>query len=172
MNYDKFGQAYTTANELCEILYQRPDVDISKFFVEDWSQYNSAVHSSYADLPLIGEYHPYPPDYDVDVFHQTQQSLWHMPKEYQELDIAKYILDQCQTQEELQRVGKELLLYQERDLFNLLRQLKYVVDTWRANNIVWGVGRGSSVASYVLYLLGVHKINSIYYDLDVEEFLR
>jgi hypothetical protein len=72
----------------------------------------------------------------------------------------------------LQRVGKELLLYQERDLFPLLKQLKYIVDIWRENNIVWGVGRGSSVASYVLYLIEVHRINSIYYDLDIEEFLR
>jgi DNA polymerase III alpha subunit len=53
-----------------------------------------------------------------------------------------------------------------------LRYLKYMVDTLRANNIVWGVGRGSSVASFVLYLLGVHRINSIYYNLDIAEFLR
>ena len=95
-----------------------------------------------------------------------------MPEEYQNLDIAQWLLDQCKTQEELQRVGEELILYQERNLFDLLRQLKYVVDTWRKNKIVWGVGRGSSVASYVLYLLGVHRINSMYYDLDVREFLR
>ena len=172
MKYDKFGQAYTITNQLCEILYQQPDVDIGKFFVEDWDQYNSAVRSTYANLPTVGEYHPYPPDYDVDVFHQTQQNLWHMPEEYLSLDIAQWVLDQCQTQEELQRVGQELLLYQERNLFDLLRQLKYVVDTWRTNNVVWGVGRGSSVASYVLYLIGVHRINSMYYDLDIEEFLR
>jgi DNA polymerase III alpha subunit len=69
-------------------------------------------------------------------------------------------------------VGKELLLYQKRDMFVLLQYLKYLVDTMRANNIVWGVGRGSSVASFVLFLLGVHKINSLYYDLPIEEFLK
>jgi DNA polymerase III alpha subunit len=42
----------------------------------------------------------------------------------------------------------------------------------RSNNIVWGVGRGSSVASYVLYLLGVHKVDSIKYGLDIREFLK
>jgi DNA polymerase III alpha subunit len=42
----------------------------------------------------------------------------------------------------------------------------------RANNIVWGVGRGSSVASYVLFLIGIHKVDSLYYDLPIEEFLR
>jgi DNA polymerase III alpha subunit len=95
-----------------------------------------------------------------------------MPEEYKNMDLAQWVLDQCKTPEELQRVGLELLLFQERDLFPLLKQLKYIVDTWRKNNIVWGVGRGSSVASYVLYLIGVHKINSIYYDLNIEEFLK
>jgi DNA polymerase III alpha subunit len=41
-----------------------------------------------------------------------------------------------------------------------------------ANRLIWGVGRGSSVASYVLYLLGVHRIDSMYYELNPEEFLR
>ena len=74
--------------------------------------------------------------------------------------------------EELQRAGEELLLYQERNLFNLLRYLKYLVDVMKKNHLIWGVGRGSSLASYVLYLLGVHRINSMYYDLDPREFLR
>jgi DNA polymerase III alpha subunit len=95
-----------------------------------------------------------------------------MPTEYRELDIAKYVLGLCQTDAELQRVGKELLSYQERDMFVLLQYLKYLVDTMRANNIVWGVGRGSCVASFVLFLIGVHKINSLYYDLPIEEFLK
>jgi DNA polymerase III alpha subunit len=53
-----------------------------------------------------------------------------------------------------------------------LRYLKYLVDTLRKNNVVWGVGRGSSVASYVLFLIGVHRIDSLYYDLNVDEFLK
>jgi DNA polymerase III alpha subunit len=95
-----------------------------------------------------------------------------MPKEYKDLDIAEYVLSLCKQDYELQRVGQELLLYQERDLFDLLRYLKYLVDTLRKNNVIWGVGRGSSVASYVLFLLGVHKIDSLYYNLDIEEFLK
>ena len=95
-----------------------------------------------------------------------------MPLEYQDLDIAEHVLSLCTTQEQLQRCGEELLLYQERDLFDLLRYLKYLVDTMAANHVIWGVGRGSSVASYVLYKLGVHKIDSMFYDLDVAEFLR
>jgi len=172
MNYDKFGQAYTTTDDLCDLLYQNPELDLSKFLVEDWDRYNTAVRLTYADLPLVHEYHALPEDYDAAVFHRTLQESWRMPQEYRDLDIAEWILAQCRTEPELQRVGKELLLFQERDLFNLLRWLKYFVDTMRANNIVWGVGRGSSVASYVLYLMGVHRINSMYYDLDIEEFLK
>jgi DNA polymerase III alpha subunit len=95
-----------------------------------------------------------------------------MPEEYQQLDIAKHVLDLCSTDAELQRVGEELLLFQERNLFNLLRYLKYLVDVMQSNRLIWGVGRGSSVSSYVLYLLKVHRINSMFYELDPAEFLR
>jgi DNA polymerase III alpha subunit len=172
MKYDNFGQAYVSSTELCELLYKDPNIDLDRFFVEDWDRYNSAVKQLFADLPLVQEYHPYPDNYSMQTFHKTKQDQWNMPDEYKNLDIAQWLLDRCQNDVELQRVGKELLLYQERNLFPLLQQLKYLIDTWRTNNVVWGVGRGSSVASYVLYLIGVHKINSIYYDLDIEEFLR
>jgi DNA polymerase III alpha subunit len=108
----------------------------------------------------------------IDKYDDAMQTQWHMPDDYKELDIAEYILSLCQEDYELQRVAQELLLYQERDLFNLLRYLKYLVDTLRKNNVVWGVGRGSSVASYVLFLLGVHKIDSLHYQLDINEFLK
>ena len=67
---------------------------------------------------------------------------------------------------------EELNAYDERGLIPVLRYMIYLVDTMRENNIVWGVGRGSSVASYVLYLIGIHRINSIQYNLDYKEFLR
>jgi DNA polymerase III alpha subunit len=172
MKYDNFGQAYVSSTELCELLYKHPDIDIGQFWVQDYDQYNVAVRTTFSNFPHVKEYHPYPSNYSVETFHQTRQSSWNMPDEYKKLDIAQWLLDQCKTEVELQRVGKELLLYQERNLFPLLQQLKYTIDTWRLNNIIWGVGRGSSVASYVLYLIGVHRINSIYYDLEIEEFLR
>ena len=111
-------------------------------------------------------------DMTVEEFDSMKQNSWHMPEEYKSLDIAEYILSLCDTDARLQRCGEELLLFQERNLFDLLRYLKYLVDTLRANRMIWGVGRGSSVASYVLYLLGVHIIDSMFYDLDAREFLR
>lgn len=110
--------------------------------------------------------------YSAEQFDTINQQRWFIPDEYKHLDIAEYVLGLCKTDAELQRVGKELLMYNDRGLFDLLRYLKYLVDIMKYNTIIWGVGRGSSVASYVLYLLGVHKIDSMYYDLDPEEFLR
>lgn len=112
------------------------------------------------------------PKITMSVFDQQAQAKWHMPEEYKQLDIAEYVLGLCTTEAELQRVGHELLLFQERDLFNLLRYLKYLVDLMIENKVIWGVGRGSSVASYVLYKLGVHRIDSMFYNLEPEEFLR
>jgi DNA polymerase III alpha subunit len=171
MKYDSYGQAYTTTSELCDLLYVKPDLNINLFQVEDPDEFNQSVAALHAELEPVMPYVSQS-GIDVDEFDLTLQSHWRMPKEYQELDIAEYILGLCQEEYELQRVGQELLLYQERNLFNLLRYLKYLIDTLRKNNLVWGVGRGSSVASYVLFLLGVHKINSIYYDLSVDEFLK
>ena len=174
MKYDQYGQAYTTESELCDLLYQNPDLDLSRFNVNNPAEYNQSVRTTYAEFPVLKPYLPFniKEEVPLELFDWSQQQTWYMPAEYKELDIAKYVLGLCKTDAELQRVGEELILYQERDLFNLLRYLKYFVDTMRANSVVWGLGRGSSVASYVLYLLNVHRINSMYYDLDIAEFLK
>jgi DNA polymerase III alpha subunit len=175
MKYDQYGLAYTTEAELCELLYLNPELDISRFFVENPTEFNHAVEALHADYKKLMQYinlGNVDQNLTVENFDAQQQSQWRMPDKYREMDIAKWILEQCHTEAELQRVGEELLLFQERDLFELLKWLKYFVDTMRANNIVWGVGRGSSVASYVLYLIGVHRINSMYYDLNIDEFLK
>jgi DNA polymerase III alpha subunit len=108
----------------------------------------------------------------VEDFDLENQDRWLMPDHYKNLDIAEYVLSLCDSEAALQRVGEELLLYQARDLFDLLRYLKFLVDIMEQNNLIWGVGRGSSVASYVLYLLKVHRIDSLHYNLDIAEFLR
>lgn len=170
MKYDKYGRTYTESNELCNLLYTNPELDLSLFLVEDPQEFNKSKHELHAEVPTLNGYVELADS--VEEFDARFQRKWRMPQEYKDLDIAEYILGLCREEHELQRVGKELLLYQERDLFDLLRYLKYLVDTLRKNRIVWGVGRGSSVASYVLFLLGVHKIDSLYYNLDVEEFLK
>lgn len=170
MRYDKFGRVSITEKELCDILYSNLDINLSSFLVEDPETFNHSVVSSHYESPLLNKYHEL--DIDISQFDQKNQSHWFIPDEYMEMDIAKWLLDQCTSEPQLQRVAKELLLFQEKNLFILLKYLKYLVDTMRKNNIVWGVGRGSSVASYVLYLIGIHRIDSLYYDLPIEEFLK
>ena len=174
MKYDVYGQAYTTESELCDLLYQNPELDISRFMVDDPATFNQAVAKTYSEFKSLQKYLPinYKEEVPLELFDSIKQQAWLMPSEYKSMDIATYILGLCKTDTELQRVGQELLLYQERNLFPLLCYLKYFVDTMRKNNVVWGLGRGSSTASYILYLLGVHKIDSLYYDLPIEEFLK
>jgi DNA polymerase III alpha subunit len=125
------------------------------------------------NVPKVVKYNPLALQaVTVEEFDLANQSNWFMPDQYKNLDIAEHVLNLCQSEAALQRVGEELLLYQARDLFDLLRYLKFLVDIMKQNNLIWGVGRGSSVASYVLYLLGVHRIDSIHYNLDIAEFLR
>lgn len=97
---------------------------------------------------------------------------WNMPSEYKNMDIEEFIINKCKTDTEKERVLYELELYRERKLLTLLKFLCFFVDNASKNNIILGVGRGSSVSSYVLYLIGIHKVDSIKYDLDIKEFLR
>jgi DNA polymerase III alpha subunit len=54
----------------------------------------------------------------------------------------------------------------------VLRQLLYMIDRWRESSVVWGVGRGSSVSSFVLYLIGINRINPRRFGLDASEFFK
>lgn len=169
MIIDKFGQYVYDEQDLVNTFMTSPEKKItSPVLVSENITFSESLELE--NIPNLITYTV--SDKSIEEFDEECRNHWFIPDEYKNLDIAKYVLDQCQNEEELQRAGKELLLYQERDMFILLQYLKYLVDTMRANNIVWGVGRGSSVASFVLYLIGVHKINSLYYDLPIEEFLK
>ena len=102
---------------------------------------------------------------------QVDSKNWFIPKDYCP-DLIESIYSHCQTDEQKNRVNQELELFVKHDMLNVLYAMKFIVDTLRAHNVVWGVGRGSSVASYVLYLIGVHKIDSIKYNLPIEEFFK
>ena len=169
MKTDDYGQIILTENDLCD-LYMRDPTRIIKNCLVDKQINLYSIFLSEENLPILVEY--VDTKLSLEEFDELNQSEWQMPQEYYEIDIAKWVLDQCKTEEELQRAGDELLKFHDRNMFSLLKYLKYLVDTMRRNNIVWGVGRGSSVASFVLYLIGIHRINSLYYQLSVDEFLK
>ena len=169
MKYDKFGIAVADTDELCTLLYQNPEAQLEQVFVNEPDQFNNSVDQLFAGFNKLKQYNN--ADIDVEEFDQTMQDQWGMPDSYKTLDIESYLVDQC-PEDNYQRLVEELKEFQKRNKIDLLRWLKYFVDTMRSNNLTWGVGRGSSVASYVLYLLGVHKVDSIKYKLDLKEFLR
>ena len=168
MKSDIYGQQIFTENELCLLYLQDPLRTIKYAFVEKDINFDDILQLE--NIPELIKYTD--PKVSIEDFDNDNQSRWHLPVDYANMDIAKYVLDKCTSEAELQRAGEELLLFQERDMFTLLKYLKYLVDTMRKNNIVWGVGRGSSVASFVLFLLEIHRINSLYYDLSIDEFLK
>ena len=116
---------------------------------------------------------PYSEDFIIAVsdYDKVCQDSWFMPIDYCP-NLVEFLYGKCETDEERTRVSEELEAFVKYGMYDLLHYLKFLVDTLEENNILWGVGRGSSVASYVLYLIGVHSIDSLKYNLDWQEFLR
>jgi len=168
MKTDKYGQLIFNQNDLCDLFLQDPTRKLNNVLVDNQIEFNDFL--SLDNIPNLRQY--INPNISLAEFDKQNQTKWQMPAEYYKLDIAKWVLDQCKNESELQRAGEELIKFQERNMFVLLQYLKYLVDTMRSNNILWGVGRGSSVASFVLFLIGIHRINSLYYDLSIDEFLK
>ena len=163
------GDCIFTEQDAIDIIYKDPEFDISKLFFESTTQYNSVVSDLGLDLPRLKTV---PDRVSVAQFDQDNCGNWHMPDKYYKINVLQWLLEKCQNDEEKFRVQTEYSLFEKKKFVKVLQFLIYFVDTLRANNIVWGVGRGSSVASFCLFLIGVHKINPMLYNLDHTEFLR
>ena len=163
------GDCIFTEQDAIDLLYTNPDFDISKLFFETPEQYNNSIKELGIDLQQLQTVPKRPTPANVD---KTNIANWYMPQKYYELNVLQWLLDKCQNNEEKKRVEQEYLLFEKKKFIKVLQFLIYFIDTLRAKNVVWGVGRGSSVASFCLFLIGVHKINPLQYDLNITEFLR
>lgn len=105
-------------------------------------------------------------------FHDVHTNKWNIPTKYLDIDIDHYLLSRCASDIEVERVADELKEFKSRDLTVVLNLMIFLVDHFTENDIVWGVGRGSSAASYCLYLIGINRVNSLLYDLDIKEFFK
>jgi DNA polymerase III alpha subunit len=135
--------------------------------------------------PEVEEYNRY-----VDKHHQLKvkpecASLsrnWILPSEYADLDIINYVFNMhdilmrgmpaAKIEARERRLTVELLALEKRNLTDVVRALIYVINTLTNNKVVWGVGRGSAVSSYAMYVIGVHDVDSYEYDLDIDDFLH
>ena len=107
---------------------------------------------------------------------------WQLPSKYVNLNIEGFILDKFQefgknlSTEDLEiaskRVLDELDEIDRRGLSNLFKTIVYVIDKFKEENVIWGVGRGSSCASYILFILGLHSVDCLRYEIDFNEFFH
>lgn len=148
----------TTEQIIKGIMKHGPDILEHCVSSDDVSQYTKRISDEFLNYPV--------PKKTID------PNNWFIPQSYKQMDISKYVLDRTKNEEERQRAIQELELFEKNNMINVLKTMVYIVDTLRANNIVWGVGRGSSVASFVLHIIGVHKVNSIKYNIPLNEFFK
>ena len=173
MEIDQFGRATVNSDDAFTALYNGSLVSLDRLEFNNpktVKQFNQAVELNADAIAKIKSWEVL--DIDRVEFDKANQEQWFMPEEYKTYNIIDWVYSECHTVEEKTRVTEELDLFAQHNMLDVLRYCKYLVDTMRENNIVWGVGRGSSVASYCLYLIGVHKVDSIKYKLDIKEFLK
>lgn len=167
---DEYGNILFTSNGAMEMLYF-DNMSLSDMVFEpshDVELYNRYANDREEELLSIY----YKPIETIQDYDNKLQSIWFIPDKYKNLNVTHFLLSKCSTNVELDRVQEELILFQERKMEIILQILIYLVDVMRKNDIVWGVGRGSACASYCLYLIGIHKVNSLKYNLDIKEFLK
>lgn len=167
MTFDKFGNPIYQEIDLIDLIYSDNLSGLEKVLVKSENSICQFESHSNLNLKKVN----YTEELSIEQFDKNSQADWFIPEDYKNLDIESYLVTIC-PEDNYQRLIDELQEFRARNMLMLLRTLKYLIDTLKANNIIWGVGRGSSVSSYVLYLLGVHKIDSIKYNLDWKEFLR
>lgn len=168
MRLDKYSNSIFDEKDIFSAIYRGYVFDVAEQFLVEQRTPDIKELENHLGFKFL---EPYEPHIDTKDYDSACQKLWNMPKEYKNMDIEGFLVNECPKQN-YQRLVEELQEFRTRDMLDLLRWLKYFVDTCRKNNIVWGVGRGSSVASYTLYLIGIHKIDSIRYNLDFKEFMR
>lgn len=168
---DRWGRVVITPDEAFELAYNGRDIWSLALADDERIRTTNQIFDYFGKSELKFEnLHDLP--YNPDEEHARRSATWLISDEIRSIPVRDFLISMCKTDEERARVQHEMDLYEARNLIPLLQLMMYLVDHFRRNNVVWGVGRGSSVASYCLYLIGVHKIDSIKYGLDVDEFLK
>lgn len=104
------------------------------------------------------------------------KNTWRMPPKYRDMDVRQVCLDVITEKglgdKYIARMDRELKEFEKRNMTDALRFIKFFTDVLKEKDMMWGVGRGSSCASLLLYLLGVNRIDPVLFDIPLEEFLR
>lgn len=109
---------------------------------------------------------------------------WQLPAKYQQLDLVAHVGDALQQklvqlkysgveqEAAFARVADELAEIEKRGMVDFMRTVIYILDIFRAEGVVWGVGRGSSCASFILFILGLHSVDCLRLDVPFSEFFH
>lgn len=109
---------------------------------------------------------------------------WQLPDSYKNLDVQERVFDEffkrlpslkySAEQEDIavRRLADEVNEVETRGMMDFMRTIVYVLDTFRSKDIVWGVGRGSSCACYILFVLGLHVVDCVRYEVPMNEFFH
>lgn len=142
------------------------------FLISSQGRLNYSISSSNLDAFSINEYNSLARSYDFPLLGKETDDKWLFSQEYKNFDLLNFLLSKCENAAEKSRIYDEYALIEKYNLIDVFRYLKYIKDSVSKNGMFLGVGRGSSVSLYSLYLLGIHKIDSIKYDLDYFEFFK
>lgn len=167
---NKHYQVVISEDDMMNVLYHRKDIDHITVDNKDWiEKFNQ--HCVEFNLSTVENWE-IENNGSSEEFIEENLNDWNLPSQYSEFDLESFLLEKCNTDIEVNRVRVELAEFKKRNMIIILKWLKYFVDTMRENNLIWGAGRGSSTASYVLFLLDVHRVDSLKYDLSLNEFLK
>lgn len=168
---DAWGRTIVGLADIESILYGGGDIQgVLVDPSEAVERFNALCRSQ--DRPEFVLHTPGPLAHTPEEEHARRRSEWIVCEHLREVDVRAFLLSLCDNAEQEQRINEEMDLFEDRGLVPLLQTMMCLVDHFRQNKVVWGVGRGSSVASYALYRIGVHKIDPLKYGLDIGEFLK
>jgi DNA polymerase III alpha subunit len=171
MKTNIYGQAILSSNDLKELILQGKNIGHLNIVRDE----ETDLYELYQDTLLRNKITFLDAPTEVlsfDEFHEEKSNEWVFPEKYQNIDVHQWLLNKCNTSEQINRVNEEYVMYEERNLVMLLRLFIFLIDYMRENKFIWGVGRGSSVSSYILYLIGVHRVDSIKYKFDIKDYLK
>lgn len=139
---------------------------------EDINQHNLLVEDSCEKICLS-------PNAD-SVFASVTPVKYQIPIEYLSIDLNAYVM-QCyrntlqgesESQIAIARINTELNEISKRGIEDLFKAIIFIVDRFQETNTVFGVGRGSSCACYVLFLIGLNLVDPLKYDIPIDEFFH
>jgi DNA polymerase III alpha subunit len=91
-------------------------------------------------------------------------------------ELRKYRFDACVSlsgeDKVVDRLIEEANYFTQSSRPDILKKVTELLSRFTIDGIVWGVGRGSSCASLVFYIMGVHDVNPLKYTLPFSELTK